>query len=208
MSLELAPARPISDLKTDLRRELGAVRLALSSAERAARSRLVCEKLEELPWLSEARAVALFWPLLRRGEVDLRPLDTALRRARKAIFYPFVDEIEQGPRFGFRRTESPASLMNRGHGFAEPDPLETEAERGDLDVVVVPALGVAPNGHRLGHGAGFYDTVLPAHRPPARAVAVAFGVQIVGAVPAEEHDQACDLVITDQHCFEPQRQRR
>jgi 5-formyltetrahydrofolate cyclo-ligase len=191
------------DAKSELRRRLEAARLAISSPERALRSRRVCEKLATLRWLSEARGVALYWPLLGRGEVDLRPLDLTLRDAGKAVFYPFVDWHERVPRFGFRRVQVPATLVRRGHGFAEPDPREPEAERGDLDLVVVPALGVAPNGHRLGHGAGFYDTVLPAHRPPARAVVVAFDVQLVDELPVLEHDQACDLVITDQRWLDP-----
>jgi 5-formyltetrahydrofolate cyclo-ligase len=147
--------------------------------------------------------VALFWPLLGRGEVDIRPLDLTLRDAGKTVYYPFVDNNQLVRRFGFREAREPTTLVGRGHGFAEPDPREAEAERGDVDLVVVPALGVAPNGHRLGHGAGFYDTVLPAHRPPARAVVVAFDVQMVDELPVLEHDQACDLIVTDRRCFDP-----
>jgi 5-formyltetrahydrofolate cyclo-ligase len=197
------PPTTAVDGKSELRRQLEAARLGLSSPDRALRSRRICEKLAALSWLAEARGVALFWPLLSRGEVDVRPLDLSLRDAGKTVYYPFVDVGQVGRRFGFRVVRVPTTLVGRGHGFAEPDPREAVAERGDLDLVVVPALGVAPNGHRLGHGAGFYDTVLPAHRPPARAVVVAFDLQVVNELPVLEHDQACDLVVTDERCFDP-----
>ena len=201
--MQSPPLTETVDVKSELRRRLQAARLGLSSPDRALRSRRVCEKLATLRWLSEARGVALFWPLLGRGEVDIRPLDLTLRDAGKRVYYPFVDSNRVVRRFGFREVRVPTTLVGRGHGFAEPDPREAEAERGDLDLVVVPALGVAPNGHRLGHGAGFYDTILPAHRPPARAVVVAFDLQVVDELPVLERDQACDLVVTDQRCFDP-----
>ena len=201
--MQSPPLTETVDVKSELRRRLQAVRLGLSSPDRALRSRRVCEKLTTLRWLSEARGVALFWPLLGRGEVDIRPLDLTLRDAGKTVYYPFVDSSQLVRRFGFREVRVPTTLMGRGHGFAEPDPREAEAGPDELDVIVVPALGVAPNGHRLGHGAGFYDTVLPGHRPPARAVVVAFDLQVVNELPVLEHDQACDLVVTDERCFDP-----
>ena len=52
------------------------------------------------------------------------------------------------------------------------------------DVVVVPALAVAADGHRVGYGIGFYDATLPDVCPPAAAVMVAFGFQLLAEVPS------------------------
>ena len=68
-------------------------------------------------------------------------------------------------------------------------------------MIFVPALAVAPNGHRVGYGAGFYDATLPGFCPPARAVVVAFDFQLLGEVPSSEQDFACDLVLTDKREF-------
>ena len=100
-------------------------------------------------------------------------------------------------RTGFRLTTPPSELVERGRGFHEPPPDAPEAQRGDIDLVVVPALAVAVTGHRIGYGAGYYDATLPDVRPPALAVIVAFDFQLLAELPSEADDVACDLVVTD-----------
>ncbi len=64
-------------------------------------------------------------------------------------------------------------------------------------VVVVPALAVDPIGHRIGYGKGFYDRLLARICPPAFAIAVAYDFEVVPEVPADTHDHAVDVVVTD-----------
>jgi 5-formyltetrahydrofolate cyclo-ligase len=66
-----------------------------------------------------------------------------------------------------------------------------------VDLVLVPALAVAPSGHRLGYGAGFYDSLLPDVCPPAKALAVAYDFQLLVEVPTLPHDVPCDFIVTD-----------
>jgi 5-formyltetrahydrofolate cyclo-ligase len=69
--------------------------------------------------------------------------------------------------------------------------------RGDLDLIILPALGVTERGDRLGYGGGFYDTLLPDLCPPAISCVVAFECQVVNALPTEAHDRRTDLVVTE-----------
>jgi 5-formyltetrahydrofolate cyclo-ligase len=39
---------------------------------------------------------------------------------------------------------------------------------------------------------------LPEQCPPAKALAVAFGFQLLGELPHDAHDFRCDVVITDE----------
>jgi 5-formyltetrahydrofolate cyclo-ligase len=192
-----------ADTKASLRVHLGQARLSLSEQDRATQSQRVRERLGSLPWLVSARSVALYWPILTQGEVDIRALDRALRDRGTALYYPFIDRTGHGKRYGFRRVLDTRSLAPRGHSFAEPDPEAPEAKSGQLDLLVVPALGAARSGHRLGYGAGFYDTVLPRFRPPARAVIAVFDVQVLPEIPWTARDQACDLVITETRVLGP-----
>jgi 5-formyltetrahydrofolate cyclo-ligase len=104
-------------------------------------------------------------------------------------------------RTGFRWVDDPGLLCERGRGFCEPPEDAPEVRAGELDLVFVPALAVAPNGQRVGYGAGFYDATLPDFCPPARSVVVAFDFQLLGEVPSSEQDVACDLVLTDKREF-------
>jgi 5-formyltetrahydrofolate cyclo-ligase len=97
----------------------------------------------------------------------------------------------------FKWVDASEALEERGFGFREP-PLEAAAcARGDLDVIVVPAIALAPNGHRIGYGAGYYDRTLPAYTPPALAVGVAYDYQLLAEVPATTGDVPVDVIVTD-----------
>jgi 5-formyltetrahydrofolate cyclo-ligase len=186
-----------------LRERMDKTRRALPESAAASRSSKVVEHLLALPWLEEARSVALFWPLSGRREVDLRALDAELMRRGVARYYPFMDPSERGVTTGFRRVEHSEELVRRGRVFAEPPRDAPTARTGDLDLVLVPALAVSSAGHRLGFGTGFYDVTLPDFCPPARSVVVAFSFQVLIELPALPHDVACDLVVTDQHVLDP-----
>jgi 5-formyltetrahydrofolate cyclo-ligase len=189
--------------RRQLRARMRSLRLALPEAAVLARSARIVERLLALPLVEQARSVALFWPVQRNAEVDLRALDATLEARGVARYYPFMDPSVQPSsgvasfRTGFRRVASAGALLERGRGFAEPPPDEPAAARGDIELIIVPALAATPAGARLGYGAGFYDATLPDHRPPARALVVAFAFQLVGELPLLGHDVACDGVVTD-----------
>jgi 5-formyltetrahydrofolate cyclo-ligase len=184
--------------KRVLRQKLGALRQALPEKASAARSARIVERLMAQPRVSAAKAVALFWPMIERREIDLRPLDLMLRARGVDIYYPFMTRTDPGEiTTGFRLVADLAELTLRGQRFVEPSPAARRAECGDLDVVVVPALAATKLGHRLGYGRGFYDATLPEFCPPAYSIVVVHDFQLMLELPCESHDRACDDVVTD-----------
>ena len=183
--------------KQELRKRLRALRLAHPAEALAARSRAIVARVGELPSFAAARSVALFFPLLERKEVDLRGLDAEARRLGKRVYYPFLEPRDGSLVSGLRLTSSLADLAERGQRFLEPPPEAPIAARGDVDVILVPGLAAAPSGHRLGYGAGFYDSLLPDVRPPAQAVVVVYDFQLLMELPTLPHDVPCDVVVTD-----------
>ena len=190
-------------VKKQLRSRMRGTRRALPGAAVSARSARVIETLEGIGAFRRADAVGLFWPIEGHGEVDLRALDRALDERGVARYYPFMDPRGRGYSTGFRRIEEPGQLVLRGQKFAEPPPEAKVAARGDVDVVLVPALAVTPEGHRLGHGVGFYDATLPDLAPPALTIIVGFSFQLLAELPIEPHDVACDVVVTDREIIDP-----
>jgi 5-formyltetrahydrofolate cyclo-ligase len=181
--------------KRQLRQRMRATRSSVPASALAVRSARIVEHLMASPEYEAARAVALFWPMAERKEVDLREFDTRCRRDDRELYYPAQDP--DGDRIGFRKVDRLEELQERGNGFAEPNPDRPWAIPGSIDWIIVPALAVAESGHRLGYGAGFYDFVLAHFCPPARSVAVAFSFQLLAELPVEPHDRACDAIITD-----------
>ncbi len=193
-SHELAPEAFIRvKVKAELRKRLRGVRKTTPAEACAERSRAIVARLEAHPAVVAAKKVALFWPIAARHEVDLRALDASLRARGVEIAYPAIDP-ESGD-MTFRFVADPAQMDEAGYGFSEPPPGAPEAAA--LDVVVVPAIGVDPSGHRIGYGAGYYDRTLPRFAPPAVSIIVAYDWQLLAEVPFTETDVRCKWVVTD-----------
>ncbi|WP_437710847.1 5-formyltetrahydrofolate cyclo-ligase [Sorangium sp. So ce448] len=179
--------------KAELRKRARAVRSSIPLDAILERSRRIQRALAELPALAAARRVALFYPIEGRNEVDLRELDPLLRARGARVAYPSIDPESRAMTFRF--VEDPEAMEERGLGFREPD--ATDEEAAALDVIVVPALQIDARGHRIGYGAGYYDSTLPRFCPPAHAVGVVFDFQLVAEVPATPGDVPLGTIVTD-----------
>jgi 5-formyltetrahydrofolate cyclo-ligase len=188
--------------KQELRKRMRALRSAHPAEALRARNQALVERLYRLPAFEQAKSVALFYPMLERKEVDLRELDGEARRRGKRVYYPFLEQRGDALVSGLRLSRALSELAERGQRFWEPPLDAPEAARGDVELVLVPALAVAPSGHRLGYGAGYYDSLLPDVCPPARAVAVAYDFQLLVELPTLPHDVPCAFVITDARSLE------
>ena len=145
--------------------------------------------------VARAHAIALFWPMEERHEVDLRALGASLRERGARVAFPRV-EPETGA-MAFHFVEDAGRMVLGSSGLYEPASREPLASPGSLDVIVVPTLVVDPRGHRIGYGAGYYDRTLPQFAPPASTIAVAFDFQLVAEVPNMEGDVAVGWIVTD-----------
>jgi 5-formyltetrahydrofolate cyclo-ligase len=184
-------------VKAELRKRMRALRNTTPASICAKRSEAIVAALLDEPAVQNAGVIALFYPMEEKHEVDLRPLDAALRARGARVAYPSVDPDTREMVF----REAPLdALEEQGLGFAEPPADAPAIAVGELAVVICPALGVSPNGHRLGYGAGFYDRALAAH-PEAFAIAVAYDFQLLVELPTTEGDIACGAVITEKRRF-------
>jgi 5-formyltetrahydrofolate cyclo-ligase len=66
-----------------------------------------------------------------------------------------------------------------------------------LDVVIVPGLAFAPDGHRLGQGGGWYDRFLTGVGEHCETIGVGFSEQVLDRLPVEAHDVVLDRVVSD-----------
>jgi 5-formyltetrahydrofolate cyclo-ligase len=186
-------------VKAELRKRMRALRKALPASACAGRSARIAENLETLGPVAKARAIALFWPIVDRHEVDLRDLDARLRAQGIRVAYPAIDP--DSGLMAFRFADDTESMVEHSFGFREPAQSAPEAAPGELGVIVVPALAIDPRGHRIGYGAGYYDRALPAHAPPAITVAVAFDFQLITEAPNSAVDVPADWIVTDARAF-------
>lgn len=177
--------------KPTLRRQLLARRKEISLADWQMRSAKIVSRVQDHLQQRTLNTVALYAPIVSRREVDVAGLDSWLRARGIAVAYPIMTSTMRG----FALTVAPP--LTEASGFAQPAAGEL-LRPGELDLIVVPALGVTTAGYRLGYGAGFYDEQLRRFCPPAFSICVAFTEQVMNELPLEPHDVACGLVVTDE----------
>jgi 5-formyltetrahydrofolate cyclo-ligase len=183
--------------KKQIRARMKALRNSYPRAALAERSERIAVRLSELEVFQGARSVALFWPIVERGEVDLRGVFARCLERGVKTFFPFMEPGEGSIRTGFKEVRSEADLIERGQSFREPNVDGPAARPGEIDVVLVPALAADARGHRIGYGAGYYDATLGDVAPPARVIVVAYDFQLLAELPTERHDIAADFVVTE-----------
>ena len=178
--------------KRALRSELIAARARLSQEERFARSQLVAERVDGLPILTGARVVALYAAL--GTEVDTGALFRRLHGRGVRCLFPRTVPGER--RLVFCAAE-PFELVPGPLGAAEPPAGAREVDLADVDAFVMPGVGFSLDGLRLGRGGGYYDATLKRIPVKALRVGLCFDVQVVPALPREDHDVPLDAVVTE-----------
>ena len=185
-------------MKQQLREAMVAARLRLSPAERTERSRAAAARLVALPTFEHARTVALYAPL--GSEVDTSDVAAAARAAGKRTVYPRLVEGRHALAWAACAPEQLAEGPLRSR---EPPPGCAAVPASEIDLVVVPGLAFDARGRRLGRGRGHYDATLAALPTSAARVGLAYEIQIVDAVPDEEHDQPLHAVVTEARVLAP-----
>ncbi|MEP0390717.1 5-formyltetrahydrofolate cyclo-ligase [Erythrobacter sp.] len=101
----------------------------------------------------------------------------------------------EGASMEFREHTDPHSETDLAPGpFGIVQPAQ-DAELISPDVLFVPLVGFTQRLERLGQGGGHYDRWLAAN-PPAKAIGLAWDVQLCDELPIEPHDVKLDAVIT------------
>jgi 5-formyltetrahydrofolate cyclo-ligase len=70
----------------------------------------------------------------------------------------------------------------------------------NLDVILVPTVGISPKGVRLGYGHGFYDRFLDETK--IETISLTLEKQIVKNIPSSEHDVIINWIVTEDRIIE------
>lgn len=194
--MELEGGEVTTHAKIALRRELLAVRRAMSDSERAQASAVICARLREA--LSWDGLVMAYAPV--RGEVDPLPFVGDLLAQGLEVAFPAV---VAGRGLVARRVSDLAQLVPGTFGILEPSPERPEADPAEIGLVLVPAVAYDRRGFRLGYGGGYYDRFLPLLRPGAVTVGLAYERLLVDALPTEAHDRPVRWVVTEMRLLGP-----
>ena len=136
-----------ADVKSNLRRRLRAQR-----EERYIEHNLL--HLLELPEFSEATVIASYFSY--GYEPSTIELNQSIINLGKTLLLPRIE----GDQIHWIQWDGRSENLKANGNFQEP--LGSTFENlGAIDLVLVPALAIDPDGYRLGQGGGYYDRALP-----------------------------------------------
>ena len=177
--------------KQALRQSVHALRQRQDQPAYINRSYQIQQRLLSCDLFRRAGTLGLYSPI--RGEVATDLLcEEALRRGKRVCF-PRV----AGSGMSFCRIAGPADLQPGAFGVLEPGSACEMLPLAAFDLLVMPGVAFDKDGRRLGYGQGFYDRYLSERPAGLVCVGLSFDFQIVAQIPAEEHDQPLDYIVTD-----------
>lgn len=148
-------------------------------------------KIGKLPAFKKAKTVAFYLPI--HGEVDLTPL--LHKFGKKTFVLPRV----KGKSLELHAVKSLEHTVRGKFNILEPHSHLPKIKPQDLDLLFIPGVVFAENGHRIGYGKGHYDRLLKKTLCPK--IGIAYGFQMVKNIPGEPHDVPMDMIITERKTF-------
>ena len=173
--------------KTSLRRLLLEKRDRTSFDLMKIASKSILKKIKKIESFRDAQKIGAYYPI--GSEVLTQDIMQEALSEGKEIFLPKV----VGKNIEFRKIMNLSNLENGSFDIMEPRnecPVDN-----NLDVILVPTVGISPKGVRLGYGHGFYDRFLAENK--IKTISLTFEKQIVKNIPQSEHDVIIDWIVTE-----------
>lgn len=178
------PKRPIRE-KLLLERRHCSVEICLSL------SLLIQARLLDSSAYRQAGSVGLYSPVL--NEVQTEVVARRCLTDGKRLAYPRIT----GAEMTFVEISDLGEMAPGGFGILEPTGDRLVPVDG-LDLLVIPGVAFDLAGNRLGFGKGYYDRALAVCRPGQERVGFAYEFQVVGPLPAADHDCRLTALVTEQ----------
>jgi 5-formyltetrahydrofolate cyclo-ligase len=180
-------------LKSELRKTYLAKRKALSQQECIKLDDLLLIQFQKMDW-SDVFCVGSFYPMDAHNEPNTLLLTRYLKAVipNLTIVYPRIDSSDNSMEF----YEESESLIENKWGIQEPVPLSKVLPE-QMDIILVPMLVFAKDGHRVGFGKGYYDRYFDKYAYTNPRV----GISYFDPISKIEDTDQFDVPLT--HCITP-----
>jgi len=173
--------------KARLRKQLLDARDELSHDFIKIASNRIRDNLRKIDFYRQASLIGAYYSI--GSEVQTHDLLQEFFNQGKEIALPRVEKSD----LVFKKISSLADLEIGNFSVMEPkEKCETVKK---LDVVLVPAIALTREGHRLGYGFGFYDRYL--HGKKSKKIGLTYAKHVLRSFPHDGHDVKMDCVVTE-----------
>ena len=157
-------------------------------------SEKIQKKLKKIYAFKNAQKIGAYYPI--GSEIFTQDIIQELLSQGKEVFLPKVI----GNKMEFKKIKDFSSLEKGSFDIMEPK--DNCLVDNNLDVILVPTVGISPVGLRLGYGQGFYDRFLANYN--TTTISLTLEKQIVKNIPKAEHDVIIDWIVTEDRILKTQ----
>lgn len=188
--------------KKEMRKKFLLDRNMLTEDQVCIKSKAIIRKLMDSEWYGKSKSIMSY--ISFNHEVATKDLISHALEHEKRVLVPITDKVSKKLILSELKDFS-IELQLGTYGILEPKPefVRRVEDYRLLDLVIVPGLVFAQNGHRVGYGGGYYDKLLEVLDRRTISIGVAYAFQVVDKLPAEVFDQKVDYIITENgiiHC--------
>ena len=150
-------------------------------------SKSILKKIKKIESFRDAQKIGAYYPT--GSEILTQDIMQEALSDGKEVFLPKA----VGKEMEFRKIVDFNSL-ERG-SFDIMEPRDECPINNNLDVILVPTVGISPTGVRLGYGHGYYDRFLAKNK--IETISLTLEKQIIRNIPRSEHDIIINWIVTE-----------
>ena len=150
-------------------------------------SEKIHKKLRKSEIFQNSKKIGSYYPV--GSEVLTQDIMQEVLSSGRGLFLPKVS----GEKIEFRKITDFSCLEMGNFDIMEPKdecPIDN-----NLDLILVPTVGISQEGVRLGYGHGFFDKFLSEH--PTETIALIYEKQIIKKIPRSDHDITMNWILTE-----------
>jgi len=173
--------------KARLRKQLLDARDSLSLDFINITSKQIQDNLRKIEFFRNAKSIGAYYSI--GSEVRTQDILQEVLKSGKEVSLPKVVKKD----LVFKKINSISDLEQGNFSVMEPKDYCEDVKK--IEVVIVPAISLTREGHRLGYGFGYYDRYLSAKKP--KTIALSYSKQIIRSFPYSDHDVRIDCMVTE-----------
>ena len=151
-------------------------------------SQQIHKKLRRNKIFLDAKKIGAYYPI--GSEVLTQDIMQEILSSGRGLFLPKVI----GDTMEFRKITD-FSCLEEGN-FDIMEPKDDCPADNNLDLLLVPTIGISQSGVRLGYGHGFYDKFLSANK--IETISLIYEKQVIKRIPKSDHDVLMDWILTEE----------
>ncbi|HBF77741.1 MAG TPA: 5-formyltetrahydrofolate cyclo-ligase [Clostridiaceae bacterium] len=177
-------------MKDIIRKEIIEKRSRITKEQKEEWSQSICQQILNWDIFQKSKSVMLYSSI--RNEVDLSAVVEKLLMDKKTVIFP--KSIKLNKRLVPCIIKSISDLKLGSYGIMEPEE-NFIANKGEIDLILVPGVAFNPQGYRIGYGAGYYDRFLEGFKGITAGIAYSFQITDFNCI--HEHDAQLNYIITE-----------